>query len=61
MTHETINNCPCCGGLGELREFKGMFRHGWVGCPTCGLYKNWSHDPKEAIRIWTKRVTLHVA
>lgn len=52
--NEALIDCPHCGGPGELREFKGMFRHGWVGCPVCKIYKNWTYDPTEAIATWNR-------
>ena len=58
---ESLEDCPHCGDKAEVREFRGMFRHGWVGCPKCGCYINWSHDPDGAIAKWNKRVKLHVA
>ena len=52
-----IDNCPHCGGKAELKDIQkpGKYRHGWVGCPACGIYKNWNHSPDEAIRIWNRR------
>lgn len=31
------------------------FRRGWVGCPECGLYIQWAHDPDGAIANWNRR------
>lgn len=50
-----LENCPCCGGAGEVKDVQGKFRHGWVGCPNCGLYINWAHDPQAAIAKWNRR------
>ena len=58
---EVVENCPLCGGKAEVREFRGMFRHGWVGCVQCGCYINWNHDPAGAIAKWNKRVNIIVA
>lgn len=56
-----LDNCPHCGGKAELRVFRAMFVRGWVGCPDCSCYINWSHDPAGAIAKWNKRVQFHVA
>jgi transcription elongation factor Elf1 len=60
-TWEPVDNCPHCGGKAEVRAFNTTHLHGWVGCPECGCYINWNHDPAGAIAKWNKRVTLHVA
>ena len=60
-THEPLLECPHCGGKSEIKSFSGMFQHGWVGCPACGIYKNWNHDPQGAIEKWNKRVNQDVA
>lgn len=52
---ESLEDCPHCGGKAEVRESRGMFRHGWVGCAPCGCYINWSHDPDGAIKKWNRR------
>ena len=54
---EKIENCPCCGGAGEIKDVRGKFRHGWVGCPECGIYKHWTYTPSEAIKIWNRRAS----
>lgn len=52
----TLENCPCCGGEGKLKDIRGgKIRQGWVGCPACGIYKHWKISPAEAIRIWNTR------
>ena len=56
-----IENCPHCGGKSEIKVFRGMFIHGWVGCPVCGIYKNWNDDPEDAIKKWNMRATQDVA
>ena len=49
-------------GPGKLKDSKvqthggGSFRRGWVGCPECGLYIQWTHDPMGAVKKWNKRV-----
>lgn len=55
---QTIENCPCCGGPGKLKDTHGKIRQGWVGCPACQLYINWKIDPAGAIAKWNKRVGL---
>ena len=47
--------CPHCGGPAQIKAFTGKFRHGWVGCPACGIYKQWTVSPKEAVEIWNRR------
>ena len=36
-------------------DVKRGFMHGWVGCPACGIYKQWTRDPAGAIRTWNRR------
>lgn len=58
---EKIENCPCCGGPGKLKDTNnGKFRQGWVGCPECHLYINWKISPAAAIRTWNARAGLTV-
>lgn len=52
---EKIDNCPHCGKPGVLKDLPKPHRHGWVGCPECGIYKHWSYTPREAIEIWNRR------
>ena len=61
MKHKDLENCPLCDGKAELKTFKGMFIHGWVGCPKCSLYINWNVDPDGAIKKCNKRVRKDVA
>jgi len=51
----TIENCPHCGGPGQMKEIRKPYRHGWVGCPECGIYKNWTYSPEAAIELWNRR------
>ena len=51
-----LEDCPFCGGPGKGKDIPTPFRHGWVGCPECGIYKNWTNSPREAVRIWNTRV-----
>lgn len=53
-----LENCPCCGGPGQLKDVHNKIRQGWVGCPACGLYINWKISPDGAIRKWNKRSGL---
>lgn len=55
-----LKSCPCCGKPGKLKDSpkttrRGSFRQGWVGCPDCGLFIQWAHDPGGAIRKWNRR------
>lgn len=50
-----LDNCPHCGGPGQMKDAGGKFRHGWVGCPACGIYKQWVHSPADAVRTWNRR------
>ena len=54
---EDLSECPCCGAPGKLKSVKAYvgFMRGWVGCPACGLYIHWAHDPARAIRKWNRR------
>ena len=54
---EELRECPCCGAPGKLKSVKAYvgFMRGWVGCPACGLYIHWAHDPSGAIRKWNRR------
>jgi len=52
---EQIENCPHCGGPGQMKEIPKPYRHGWVGCQACGIYKNWTYSPMEAIVMWNRR------
>ncbi len=56
MKKKELEACPLCGQAAEVKSFKGMFQHGWVGCPSCSCYIQWSHDPDGAIKKWNKRV-----
>ena len=52
--------CPCCGGPGKLKDgvtptHGGGYRRGWVGCPECGLYIQWTHDLLGAVLKWNRR------
>lgn len=58
-----IKDCPCCGEPGKLKDgitrtHSGTYRRGWVGCPECGLYIQWTHDPAGAIEKWNRRVKV---
>lgn len=50
-----LENCPHCGGPGRIKRITSPYMHGWVGCPECKIYKNWNHDPADAIRKWNTR------
>ena len=53
--------CPFCGGAGAVKSIRQptsggkSFMRGWVGCPKCGAYMQWTHDPSGAIWKWNRR------
>lgn len=51
-----LKNCPHCGKPAQSKTIDKPYRHGWVGCPNCGIYKNWTYSIKEAVEIWNRRV-----
>lgn len=56
-----LKSCPFCGGKGTIKESvvptsKGGYVRGWVGCPECGVYIQWSCEPSGAIKKWNRRV-----
>lgn len=53
-------SCPCCGGEGYEKKTYEKFPHGWVGCPACHLYINWTYDDRWAIARWNQRVNSDV-
>ena len=55
MNTVSIEDCPHCGGEGKMKSISTPYRHGWVGCPVCGIYKQWNHDPADAIAKWNMR------
>ena len=57
---ERIENCPCCGGEGKLKDVHARIRHGWVGCPACRLYINGNISPEGAIRAWNRRFQVRI-
>jgi len=50
-----LKPCPLCGAPGKGKDLPRPFRHGWVGCPECGLYINWTYSFKEAVAKWNRR------
>lgn len=54
----SLEPCPFCGGPGQIKDIPKPYRHGWIGCPECGILKNWTYSPKEAARIWNTRTVL---
>lgn len=52
---ERLRECPCCGKPGEMKTVFQRFRHGWIGCPACGLYMQWKNDPAAAVKRWNRR------
>ena len=55
---EELKNCPFCRAPGQMKTVPGKIPRGWVGCPRCGIFKQWTHDPSGAIRIWNHREGL---
>ena len=47
--------CPHCGAPGKIKRINSPHMHGWIGCPECGIYKQWNHDPADAIKKWNTR------
>lgn len=61
----TPRECPCCGQPGKIKMSQSMNMNGisvpirgWVGCPACGLYIQWAHDPAGAIAKWNRRTSV---
>lgn len=54
---ERIENCPCRGGEGQLKDTRGKIRQGCVGCPACQLYISWKISPEGAVKKWNRRAT----
>lgn len=54
-SQQMIDECPHCGGPGKMKTIPGKFLRGWVGCPICKIYKQWTHDPSGAIKTWNQR------
>ena len=58
---EAPRACPFCGRPGQIKKIVGKFGHGWVGCPVCKVYMDWSYEPSGAIRKWNRRAGLTAA
>ena len=56
-----LEMCPHCGGAGEIKDIPKPFRHGWVGCHRCGIIKQWTYSPKEAIERWNRRYKVETS
>lgn len=57
----TVLKCPFCGGEASIKGSKvqthgGSYMRGWVGCPDCGVYIQWTHDAAGAVKKWNRRV-----
>ena len=56
-----LKRCPFCGGESSVKSSRQptnggqSYMRGWVGCPQCGIYKQWTHDSSGAARIWNSR------
>lgn len=55
---EAVKDCPFCGGHGQVKTLRSPFNHGWVGCPLCKVYINWTYSEAEAIKKWNRRVKV---
>ncbi len=63
---EDLRECPCCGKPGAVKITNKVLKNGalvltqgWVGCPACRIYKQWTRDPAGAIRTWNRRDAPH--
>ncbi len=61
---EDLRECPCCGKPGAVKITNKVLKsgaliltQGWVGCPACGLYIQWAHDPEGAVAKWNRRAS----
>lgn len=50
-----LKKCPFCGLPGQIKDIPTPFRHGWVGCKSCGCYINWKQSPAGAVKKWNRR------
>lgn len=61
MDNSALLPCPFCGADGVLKRSSvpthggRSFARGWVGCPHCSAYIQWTRDPAAAVRIWNGR------
>lgn len=56
-----LKACPLCGAPGKGKRSETSFPHGWVGCPDCGLYIQWVHDARAAVKKWNTRTAPTVS
>lgn len=56
-----VKPCPFCGGAGEISTSRvptnggKIYMRGWVGCPKCSVYMQWSHEPSGTVAKWNRR------
>lgn len=50
-----LKPCPFCGAPATQKTSPQPRAHGWVGCPACGCYIQWAHDPAGAVAKWNRR------
>ena len=55
MAKPELKPCPLCGRETKYRVFNNSFLHGWIGCPECQLYINWTRSAREAVERWNRR------
>lgn len=56
VAKEYLKVCPFCGGVGYENFTHSPFVRGWVGCPSCKCYINFTHSDREAVEKWNRRV-----
>ena len=56
-----LEPCPHCGAPAKIKDLLKPYRHGWVGCDKCGIMKQWTYSPVEAVNIWNRRKTVTVS
>jgi Lar family restriction alleviation protein len=51
----TLKPCPFCGGQAAYKNINTPYSHGWIGCPKCKAYMNWTTDPRTTVEKWNRR------
>ena len=52
---EKLKPCPFCGRPAEVKATHKLYLHGWVGCPVCKVYMQWTNEPTGAMDKWNRR------
>ena len=55
-----LSPCPFCGEGAVMKDIPTPFRHGWVGCPKCGVMKQWKQSPAAAVKVWNRRTQVYL-